>query len=158
VGVVQRVVGQFGEERAGEKGVASGVLPEPPESPAAQAGAPEGPAQQSQLVHVKPAERQPRGATIAAHKALPSLTELPHPAGSAGEDHEYAIGAQPPEGEEQSTRGGQVNPLHVLNHHAHRAAALQAGDEGQQFHPDLQRIRIRARAVAEQIQASQRAG
>ena len=54
---------------------------------------PRTPAEHAEFVHVESVEREPGGAAIAAHEALPPLAELRHPAGSAGEDHEHTIGA-----------------------------------------------------------------
>lgn len=48
--------------------------------------------------------------------------------------------------------------MQVLDHHRDRLAALQGGDQGQQFHADRQRIRVRGRTPEEQLQAGQRIG
>ncbi len=134
------------------------MLRQPPDDPLGQPGAPEGPAQHAELVGVESAEHEPGRAAIAAHEAFPSLTELRHPAGPAGEEHEHAIGAEPTAGEEQGTRGRQVNPLQVLDHHGDRLAFLQGRDHREQFHADRERIRVRARAAGEQPQAGQGPG
>ena len=131
VGSPQRFVGQLGEQRAGQQGVAARIPPQPAESTVGEPAPPEDPAQRFKLVHVKSAERKPGGAAIAADEALPSFAELRHSARSAREDHEHAIGAEPPAGKEQGTRRRQVHPLQVLDHHRDRLAVRQGGDEGQ---------------------------
>ena len=157
-GIVQRIVGQFSQKRPGEQRVAARVLPESPERPVREPSAPKGPAQHPNLVHLEPGERKPGTAAIAAHEALPPLAQLGHPARPARQDHQHTVGAQPPAGEQKGTRGRQVHPLQVLDHHGDRLALLHRGEQGQQLHADPQRIRVRPRTLAEQLQAGQRPG